>query len=265
VPRSRSIPLLSAGLLALGIAVGCAGGRPRPPETFAWVTQPIQFSPPPARWYREAERSGGLLGVRFVLSGGVGECITVAAYREFAERDRRAALDTLIARVDSLTQREFFHELSLVRARTDNPLSEAEASASLAINAALDRAASDYAAGHRSFVLDDLREALRAAEGCVPTLPDILPRIRLRPERMQEPDRWRIGYERDTTIAGLAAFAVDDTLITPERRLLYREIYLVAKGCAFKLSFQGRPENLRHFDRLVASVYFPEGANVTPR
>ena len=52
----------------------------QPPETFSWCAQPISFSPPAPQWTREAEKSGGLLGVRFVLTGGGGQCITVAAF-----------------------------------------------------------------------------------------------------------------------------------------------------------------------------------------
>jgi hypothetical protein len=79
---------------------------------------------------------------------------------------------------------------------------------------------------------------------------------------MQEPDRWRIVRERDTTLAGQPAYASDDTLITPERPLLYREIYWVVNGCAFKAVYQGTPQELRSFTRLVDSITFPAEARV---
>ena len=99
---------------------------------------------------------------------------------------------------------------------------------------------------------------MRAASSYAPTLPELLPHLRLHPEQMQEPFRWRIAYERDTTLAGNPAFASDDTLITPERPLLYREIFWVVDGCAFKAVYQGTPENVPTFAQVVDSIRFPE-------
>ena len=265
--RRRSLSIL--GLTTLAAVIGCGHDAAetllQPPETFSWCAQPISFSPPSSRWRREAESSGGLQGVRFVLQGGGGQCVTVAAFRVLAERDRRAALQTLIRQADSLSRREFLDKVSLARARTDDPLSEEEAAAALAINAALDRAVSDYLSGTPRFASADLDEALQAASSYEPTLAELLPRVRLRPERMLEPGRWRLGYQRDTTIGDLAAFASDDTLITPERPLLYRQVFWVVNRCAFKVTYQGTPENLETFDRLVGSVQFPDSDRVAQR
>lgn len=264
-PRAKAAAALALAL-ALAGAAGCARGPEPllPAEVFHWVRQPVAFSPPPARWYRQGDNGGGLLGVRFILTGGGGQVMGIGADRLLAERDRREAIEKLIARRDSLTQREFLRELSLARARTDDPVSEREAAAALAINAALDRAAQDHLSGQPGFVAADLDDALRAAASYEPTLAEVLPRVRLRPERMQEPARWRIGVERDTTIAGLPAFASDDTLVTPERPLLYHEIFWVAGGCVFKAVYQGTPENLATFHRVVDSIQFPAAGNVAP-
>lgn len=252
--------------LAVAFAAGCARG-PEPlgtAETFHWVAQPVAFSPPPSRWERQGDNGGGMLGVRFILAGGGGQSIGVHAYRLLAERDRRGALERLIACRDSLTRREFLHEVSLARARTDDPVSEREAMTAMRINAELDRAVSDQLSGQPGMVAADLEAALKAASEYEPTLVEILPRVRLRPERMQEPGRWRIGYERDTTLAGLPAFASDDTLFTPERPLLYHEVFWVVRGCAFKAVYQGTPENLGTFHRVVESIRFPERVHVAP-
>lgn len=237
----------------------------QPPETFSWCAQPIVFSPPALQWRREAENSGGLLGVRFVLTGGGGQCITVAAFRLLAERDRRAALATLIRRADSLAHREFLDALSLARPSQDESLSEAEAATARWINASIDRAMTDYLAGDVLFARSDLEDALRAATSHELSLAEVLPRVRLRPERMQEPERWHIGYERDTTIAGLPAFASDDTLFTPERPLLYREVFWVVDNCPFKVTYQGTQQNVETFERLVSSVQFPDVDHVAQR
>jgi hypothetical protein len=252
--------------LALALATGCGSGPQslEPEETFNWVTQPIAFSPPPQAWRRQGDNGGGTLGVRFILSGGGGQCIGVAAYRTLAERERRTALQGLIERSGSLSRREFLRELSLARARTDEPLSEREAATAREINAAIDRATARCLADGPPFATADLEAALRAESAFEPTLEEVLPRIRLQPHRMHEPERWRIGYERDTTIAGRPAFAGDDTLITPERPLLYREIFWVVHGCAFEATFQGLPDNLPAFYRLVDSIRFPEATDAAP-
>jgi len=257
----------AAAFLALACAVGC-GKRPEslePAETFDWVAQPITFSPPPGQWQRQGDNGGGTLGVRFILTGGGGQCIGVAAYRLLAERGRRKALEKLISSRDSLSRREFLSSLSLARARTGDAISEREAATAQIINASLDRAMRDYFSGSPGFLASDLETALQAATAYEPTLDELLPHIRLTPERMQEPGRWRIGYERDTTLAGHPAFASDDTLITPERPLLYREIFWVVHGCAFKAVYQGTPQNLETFYRVTDSIQFPEEANAPPK
>ena len=252
-------------ILAFALLAGCGQGSKDqlgPAETFHWVSQPIAFSPPSGKWERQGDNGGGMLGARFILTGGGGQCISVLAYRQLAERVRREAIEKLIARRDSLSRREFLRELSLAHARTEDPISERETAVATEINAMLNQAMLDYLDGNPTFVGNDLAAALRAAQSYEMTLADLVSRARLRPERMQEPDRWRIGYERDTTFAGQPAFASDDTLITPERPLLYREIFWVVHGCAFKAVYQGTEENLTTFYRVVDSIQFPEKADV---
>ena len=254
-------------VLALASAAGCGKGPERlgRAETFNWVAQPVTFSPPSGRWERQGDNGGGTLGVRFILTGGGGQCISVAAYRKLAERNQRKALERLISRRDSLSRREFLDALSLARARTEDPISDREAATARDINAALDRAMTDYLSDRPGFVAFDLDAALRAAAAYEPTLEEILPLIRLVPERMQEPDRWRIAHERDTTLADHPAFASDDTLITPERPLLYRQVFWVVHGCAFNATYQGTPQNLQTFSRVVDSIQFPEGGDDPPK
>jgi hypothetical protein len=260
--------LLAAPLaLILALTSGCGSNKDtsQPAETFTWVRQPISFSPPPPQWERQGDTGGGTLGVRFILRGGGGQVMSVAAYSLLARRDRREEIAKLISRRDSLSRREFLSELSRARPRTDDPISETEASVARAINDALDRAMSAYLSGSPGFTAAALDDALEAASLYEPTLPELLPHIRLRPERMQEPQRWIIAYERDTTLAGHPAFASDDTLITPERPLLYRQVFWVVKGCAFNATYQGTPENLKTYFKMVDSIQFPESTSVAAR
>jgi hypothetical protein len=259
---------LATGLALLLIAAAGCGERRQatlPPEAFNWVRQPISFSPPSGPWERQGENGNGTLGVYFVLRGGGGQCISVGAYRQLAERDRREALARLISRRDSLSQREFLDEISLARARTEDPISDRESETARTINDDLSRATTAYLEGSPGFVAASLDGALAAAAAYEPTLEELLPTLRLVPARMQEPDRWRIAYERDTTIVGLPAFASDDTLFTPERPLLYRQVFWVVNGCAFHTTYQGTPENLKTWYRLIDTIRFPEGGHVAVR
>lgn len=259
------VRLAAVSCLALALA-GCAHPASEPlgsAETFSWCRQPITFSPPPPRWYREGDNGGGMLGVRFVLRGGGGQCIGVVAYRSFAERDQSAGLRRLAGRRDSLEQREFLRELSLLRPRTDDPLSDREAEAARAVNEALDRAMTDEFAGQPGFVRTDLEAAAAAAASYEMTLAEILPRVRFQAhDNAAMGISWRTGYERDTVISGRPVFASDDTLITPERPLLYHEVVWVVNGCAFKATFQGVAENLPLFHRVVDSITFPDAPRV---
>ena len=259
VSRARSfmVTLLLAPLVA-----GCGGGGASEPlgprETFDWVRQPISFQPPPARWYRDGDNGNGMLGVRFILRDGGGQCISVLAFRRLADRDQREAIARLIARHDSLSQDQFLRELSLCRVPTDDPICDREAAVAADVNAALDRAQSDTFANDAGYVASDLDAALTAAKTYEMTLEEMLPGARLQPGRMQEPQIWRIGYERDTTLAGRPAFASDDTLITPERPLLYHEVFWVVNGVGFKAIYQGTRDNLAMFHRVVESIAWPE-------
>lgn len=194
--------------------------------------------------------------------------MSIGASRVLAERDRRDAIEKLIARRDSLTQSEFLHELSLARARTDDQFSGREAETARAINVALDRASDACLSGSTGFTTSYLESALKAAKSYQPTLDELRASQRLEPERAQHPEMWRSGPARDTVFAGRPAFASDDTLVIPEemwadgprpeQRLLYHEILWVVNGCAFKAVFQGHEENLATFHRVVESIQFPE-------
>ena len=181
--RSAVAGLALATMLAA--STGCARrleplGRE---ETFHWVEQPVAFSPPPARWYRQGDSDGRTVGVRFILTNGGGQVMSVAAWRrppDGYEGDRIGSLE------------------------------------------------------------------------------DLVPYVRMDPARKQEPERWRVGRDYDTTWAGQPAFVTEDTLITPERPLLYHEVHWVVDGAAFKAVYQGMPENLDTFHRVVDSVRFPE-------
>jgi hypothetical protein len=250
-------------LLLVGplLATGCGSHARHEPllaeETFHWIRQPIAFSPPPARWYREGDNSGGKLGVRFVLRNGGGQCISVLGHRWLDERVHVEELTRLAGRVDSLTEHEFLYEVSMVGARSDDPVTDRDGAIAMDINNALERARTDYLEGNHGLAAADVQQAAKIARAYQPTLPELLPRLRLQPDMMQNPEYWRLGRARDTSLAGVPAYASDDTLVLPEQTLLYHQVYWVVNGSAFEAIFQGREENLETFHRVVDSIRFP--------
>lgn len=237
---------------------GCAGGRPMPPETFEWRGKAVTFSPPPPAWRREGVNDGGFLGIRFVLTGSVGERIGLADHR-IAERDRRAPLRELLAGLDGLDDRQLARAISLVRWRTGEPLSEAESLMALEGNARLDRATVAVFQGDRSELRREVEAAIALADAFELRLGDVLERVRFRPERHSEPARWTVTDERDTVVAGVPAYKVDYTWRSPEERLFHgREYYFVDDHHLFQVDFHGLERNLRLFDKLVASISLPD-------
>jgi hypothetical protein len=72
-----------------------------PAETFNFSAQPVVFSPPLKPWEAEGQTSGGLVGVRYVKRGSVGEAIGVADWRDVSRRLLHPQLSALLAQDSS--------------------------------------------------------------------------------------------------------------------------------------------------------------------
>ena len=241
------------GAALLGLFSGC-GSSFHPPETFEWGTRPITFSPPPADWERTGELSGGLKGARFVRRW---EAMGVAEYYLVGDRDRRPALKDLLDRFDSFDERELRRQLQLALYRTDDPLSPDEAEVAAEANEAIHRATMAHINGDLAGARSELAAALAAAERLKLALDDVVGRVEFRPERRQEPERYRLLSRRSTEIAGRSASVVDFTLWTPERPYWGREVYVMDDNHLFVATYQGSKSNLSLFDRMVATISFP--------
>lgn len=264
--------IVIAGLAACVIALAGCGPVDRtaqvqllPAEQFDWVAEPVAFSPPPAVWRREGDNGGGLLGIRFILENGGGQVMSVATYHQWSEKLPKKEVLNLLADLDTTQQRAMLHRLARLRVQVTDPLTDAETRAASAVNAAVDRAEQDLLADRLSFVRSDVQGALDAIESYKPSLAELLPRMRLHPAEHSEPARWVLGFGRDTVLAGLPAYISNDTLIAPERKLLYRQVYWVVDGTAFQSIYQGMPENQQVWEAMIASVRFPGGSAVASR
>ena len=250
----------AASLAALLVLGGCAGGPElAPSETFDWQGRAISFAPPPEGWRREGTDERHFTGVMFILTGSVGERISIGDHRLIAERDRRARLREVLERIDGAEPRKLAREISIARWRTEDPLSDRDAATIRDGNAALDRA---YAAVFRDEPLTVRREietALDIAGRWEIALEDVVERVKFRAEDRTIEGEWLVTSEGDTTIAGVPAYRVDYTWRTPERLYHGREFYFVADNHVFFAGFHGLERNLALFDRVAASITLPPG------
>jgi len=254
--RRRRQFLVAAALLV----VGCRAEAPslRPAETFNFASQPVSFSPPSTPWEAEGQLSSGQRGVRYVKRGGVGEAITVADWYDVSGRLRRVELAALAETDPNYETFDFEHALRKAWARTERPYSALESEVATDINNALNlarqaRQKRDYAT---------LREQLQAAQTAADRLhfsyEEVIDRALFRPETTSDPSRYRFVGRRDTQVAGARAVTLDYTLELPEGRRYLRKTYTFHNDHVFVAEFIGLKETLPLFDKVVASISFPQ-------
>jgi len=260
---------LAAWVVPVLVALsGCSGpgaptlGAPAlgAPETFHWPDQPVTFRPPPGGWRREGDLSGGRRGVRFVKERSVGEAISVGEYYLLADRDRRAELEALATRVDTLDDRETRRELSRARWRTDDPFSESETRTAEAVNEGLDRAFQALLREDRSGVRREIESAEAAARMLRFTLDDVADRVVFEPAKRNEPARYRVIARTPASVAGHPALRVDFELRADEGLRRCCEVYVMHENHLFIAEYIGLERNLALFDRVIESITFPPRA-----
>jgi hypothetical protein len=230
-----------------------------PPETFDWNGERLTVSPPPAGWRREGETSGGIKGVRFVKEQSVGEGIGLGDYYLLSDRDRRDELRELLDKFDGYDNGfAWDRAIRAAYAHTDQPFTALEADIAERVNRAVSRAAAAFRRRDRETARAELQTAFAEADRLHFTLADVVGRVEFKPERRQEPDRYRLTGRREATIAGKPAVIVDYTVTTPARSYVAREVYFVHDSHLFIGTFIGLAETLAVFDAMIASVGFPE-------
>ena len=227
-----------------------------PREEFHWTAQPIAFSPPPPRWRREGELSGGVKGVRFVKERGLGEAITVGEFHRVGERDRSEAIQKLLDQFDTFDRREFLRAAQLAESRTGEPSSDLEAKVAAEVNAALRDARTSYLTGDRELARRQTRQALEAAKRFRLTLDDVLENVALEPLRRQEPASSR-GTRSDLRIGGEPAVMIEWPFQHNGRTFIRREAFVVHASHLFVVRFIGLKKSLPVFDRVRETIEFP--------
>lgn len=251
------LALLVPVLAACGKAAAPVAPALLPAETFNFAPQPISFAPPPAPWAAEREQSGGLVGVRYVKLGSVGEAIGVADHSDVSGRLREPQLTALLA-VDS-DPNGFEYEKVLRNAwpRTEKPYSDLERAVAERVNEALQRSETARRSGDFNAMRMEVAAALADAQLLHFTLPEVIERAIFKPEQSANAARYKNLGRREIQVAGEPAVVLDLTLDLPEGKRYLRKVYVMHNDHLFAAEFIGLEESLPLFDKVVASITFP--------
>ena len=215
-----------------------------PPQTFNFAPQAISFAPPPAPWAAEREQSGGIVGVRYVKVGSVGEGIGVGDYYDVSGRLREPQLTALLA-VDS-DPNDFPYSKALRNAwpRTETPYSDLESAVAERVNDALQRAEIARRARDFDAMRMEVAAALADAQLLHFTLKEVIDRAIFKPEQSANAARYKTLGRRDILVAGEPAVVLDLTLDLPEGKRYLRKVYVLHNDHLFIAEFIGLEESL---------------------
>jgi len=232
------------------------------PERFDWGGgQPIRFSPAPQSWRREKTTSGGLLGLRFVKSGSVGEGITMAEAFRFGEHDRCAEIDEMLVRCNDIAWRELSDMVRKSRANVWDPLSDHEKYMGDQINAAMDRGVDAARNGRGHSVCRELETAREQASRVVFTLDDVGEDelVVFRTGGLVPGNAFTLVGRSRTRVAGEPAARRDYTFEHRGHLFIGRELFVMHNNRLFVAHFHGLEENLPLFEGMIDSIVFPAG------
>ena len=260
----RHPAVLFALMLFAAPACDSAPGSSAPPqlqprEKFDWISEPISFSIPPVGWRREGDTSG-VKGIRFVKEQSVGEGIGIGDYYILADRNRSRYLREMLENFDSYDAGFAWDKaLRQAYAYTDTPFTVRETEIAEIINSEVAQADTAWRTHDKDAARSHLETALAQAERLHFSLADVIDRVEFKPEKRQEPEKYKLTGRRETIIAGEPAVIVDYTVDVPERGRTYaaREVYVVHNSHLFICTFIGLQETLAVFDAVVASIEFP--------
>ncbi len=232
------------------------------PERFDWGGgQPVRFSPAPQSWRREKTTSGGLLGLRFVKTGSVGEGITMAEAFRFGEHDRCAEIDEMLAQCDDIGWRELSEMVRKSRINVWNPLSDHEKYMGDHINDSMDRAVNAARNGGGQAVCRELETAREQASRIVFSLDDVDEDelVVFRTGRLVPAKSFTLVGRSRAKVAGEPAARRDYTFEHRGHLFLGREFFVMHNNRLFVAHFHGLEENLPLFEGMIDSIVFPAG------
>lgn len=252
-------------VLTLTIVLGC-GATPEvedlpPPERFDWGGgQPIRFTPAPPDWRREKTTSGGLLGLRFVKTGSVGEGITMAEAFHYSDHDRCAEIDELLARCNEVSWRDLSKKVQKSRINVWNPVSDLEEDLGDHVNQSMDRAVEAARNGDSFGVCRELETAREQASRIVFSIEDVPEEdlVVFRTGRLVPAKSFTLLGTTRTKVAGQPAVRRDYTFDS-RHTFIGRELFFMVNNRLFVAHFHGLAENVPLFEGMIDSIIFPAG------
>jgi hypothetical protein len=253
----------------LSLLAGCSGGATEPapepvelpaPETFTWTgQQPVSFSPPGEGWRSSRYQNGGTEGVDFVKTGSIGEQILVAEHFFLGRRDRCARIEELLRKLESYEPHAFDEAARKARLYVPDEPDPVKRGKILRANEALDAARESFRSGDAFFARVELERALEHARAIRYTIDETVDRVLFTKARNPVYPSLQVASPEDATLAGLPAVMVRFTFEAHGETLIGRRIYVVANNRLFAFGYQGLPENLPLFERVLETVAFPPG------
>ena len=259
--------LLFTVLLCAGVAAGCGSTESppavveelRPAETFDWSGQPIAFALPPLGWERQRSQPGGREGVRFIKAGSVGEEVRVQERLSVADRDRCGRLRELLREFEKMDRRTFEKALQRARLYANPPINDEEEWFAEEANLILDEARTAFRANDPVGVRSSIEQVLKLAGRIRYSLDEVVDEVRFSGEGFPPEVRAEVGESSPAELAGEPAMRLDYALHYNKRDYSGRELYVVNNNHLFVVGYQGLAENLPMFERILATVSFPEG------
>jgi len=251
--------------LALAVVLGCGTADEvdelPPPERFDWGGgQPIRFSPAPPDWRREKTTSGGLLGLRFVKTGSVGEGITMAEAFHYSDHDRCAEIDELLAQCNQISRRELSEMVRKSQINVWNPVSDKEEYLGGHVNQSMERAVEAARNGDSFQVCRELETAREQASRIVFSIDDVPDEdlVVFRTGRLVPAKSFTLLGTTRTEVAGHPAVRRDYTF-DYRHPFIGRELFFMHNNRLFVANFHGLAENLPLFEGMIDSIVFPAG------
>lgn len=232
------------------------------PEVFVWDDQPIEFSPPPTRWERQKQTSGGRLGIRFVLYEDGGQSMDVGEFTAVGQLDHCSELEALAAELEQSNARTFARALQ--RARPHRPGTFSNASLVEGFDAAqrsLDGSRLAYQQGDIESARNGIEAALWNLESVSLPLDDIAPQAFFDPSGYEQIGRIETDPPTESEVAGRPAFRIRYRLWPYDREGVTHGIidYAAHNNRLFVFQFQGSEDRIPLFEALLETVSFPEG------
>lgn len=232
------------------------------PERFDWGGgQPIRFSPAPPDWRREQTTSGGLLGLRFVKSGSVGEGITMAETYRFSDHDRCTEIEKMLVQCSEVGWRELGEMVRISRVDVWNPITDHEEYMGGQVNASMDRALAAARDENHREVCRELESAKEQASRIVFSLDDVDESefVVFRTGVHVPAKSFTLVGRSRTTVAGEPAARRDYTFEHRGHLFIGRELFFMRNNRLFVAHFHGLEENVPLFEGMIESVVFPIG------